>query len=202
MATIDPALKRVTIPQTDLTLVSGSLYELDTNTFRLAIGALLASEDYIWMDDMFRHNTEVSVAGTTFARTIEVINSWSLTFENISMAVRLAGSNNNFFDAESGVLINQPLVNVIGQNSAGLVRVDIPALDQAEIDSIVAGVFAQVLEGTETFAQAIRLIRAEAAGSIVRTGTLHQIKSANGLVNRITATADDTGRIVTDTDGT
>ena len=41
----------------------------------------------------------------------------------------------------------------------------------------------------------------EAAGSIVKTGDVHEIKSANGGKTRITATANEDGRIVTDTDG-
>ena len=118
---IDWSLKRITIPQADLTLVSGSLYELDTNQFRLDLHALLDDENQIWMDDAFSHNTEVTVAGTTFARTIEIINGWSVTFENVAMSVRLAGSNNNIFDAQNGILINQANVNVIAQNSAGLI---------------------------------------------------------------------------------
>ena len=45
--TIDPATKVITIPQADLDLVSGTLYELDTNQFRKDVMALLDDEDYI-----------------------------------------------------------------------------------------------------------------------------------------------------------
>ena len=117
---IDPVTKVVTIPKADLTLVTGTLYELDTNQFRLDLLALLASETYIWMTDAYTHNTEVTVAGTTFARTIEIINGWSVTFEAGIYSVRLVGSNNNIFDVESGIL-NQNTVQVIPGNSAGLI---------------------------------------------------------------------------------
>jgi hypothetical protein len=119
---LDPATKVITIPQADLTPVSGTLYELDTNQFRLDVGVLLASEPYIWMDYAFRHNTAVTVAGTTFARTIEFINGFSIEFEDGAYSVRLAGSNNNIFDVENGILV-QNGVQVISQNSAGLVQV-------------------------------------------------------------------------------
>lgn len=120
--TINPATKEVTIPQADLTLITGSLYEMDTNQFRLNLMALLDDEDYIWMDDAFVHNTEVTVAGTTFARTIEMVNGWNITFSPDSpWSVRLAGSNNNLFDVENSIL-NQNGVQVIAQNSAGLVN--------------------------------------------------------------------------------
>lgn len=119
--TIDPALQRVTIPQADLTFVSGTLYTFDTEQYMRDLNALLDDEDYIWMPDAFVHNTEVTILGTTYARQILNANGWSLTFENTSMTVQYAGSNNDLFDSENGVLINQPLVNVIGNNSAGLV---------------------------------------------------------------------------------
>ena len=121
--TINPATKVVTIPQADLTFVSGTLYEMDTNQFRLDFEALLDDEAYIWMPPAFTHNTEVTVAGTTFARTIEMINGWSITFSPDSQwTVRYVGSNNNLFDVENGIL-NQNQVQVISANSAGLIVV-------------------------------------------------------------------------------
>jgi hypothetical protein len=134
--TIDETTQVITVEQSDLTSVSGTLYELDTNVYRLAVGALLASERYMWMEPAFNHNGEVTVAGTTFARIIEQTNGYSLTFENLTYSVRLAGSNNNLFDVENGIL-TQNLVQVIAQNSAGLVRVDTGAADTEAIISTV-----------------------------------------------------------------
>jgi len=130
--TIDETTQVITVEQSDLTFVTGTLYEMDTNAYRLAVGALLASERYMWMEPAFNHNGEVTVAGTTFARIIEQTNGYSLTFENLTYTVRLAGSNNNLFDVENGIL-NQNLVQVVAQNSAGLVRVDTGAADTETI---------------------------------------------------------------------
>jgi hypothetical protein len=130
--TIDEATQVITVEQSDMTLVTGTLYEMDTNAYRLAVGALLASERYVWMDAAFSHNGEVTVAGVTYARVIEQTNGYSLTFENLTYSVRLAGSNNNFFDVENGIL-NQNLVQVISTNSAGLVVVDTGAADTEAI---------------------------------------------------------------------
>jgi hypothetical protein len=130
--TIDETTQVITIEQSDMTLVTGTLYEMDTNAYRLAVGALLASERYMWMDPAFNHNGEVAVAGVTYARIIEQTNGYSLTFENLAYSVRLAGSNNNLFDVESGIL-NQNLVQVISTNSAGLVVVDSGAADTEAI---------------------------------------------------------------------
>ena len=126
--TIDPATKVISVPQADLTFISGTLYDMDTNQFRKDVMALLDDENYVWMQDAFMHNTEVTVAGTTFARTLEFINGWSIQFTPDSQwTVRLLGSNNNIFDVANGILV-QNQVQVIPTNSAGLiVGEDVPA---------------------------------------------------------------------------
>ena len=120
---IDWGTKVITIPQADLTHVTGSLYELDTDWFRLQLKSLEDDEEGMAFPDTHRHNTEVTVAGVTYARTIEIINGYSITFEDTSAlyTVRLAGSNNNMFDVENGIL-NQNDVQIISTNSAGLVN--------------------------------------------------------------------------------
>ena len=118
--TYDYATLTITVPQADLTLITGTLYELDTNVFRLAVADEQDSERGMPFIDAIRHNTEVTVAGVTFARFIEIVNGWSVTFEAGAYTVRLAGSNNNLFDVENGIL-NQNIVQVIAQNSAGLI---------------------------------------------------------------------------------
>ena len=121
---LDPATKVITIPKADLTPVSGTLFSLDTDTFRKDVNSLLSSEPYIWLPTAYAHNTEVTVAGTTFARTIEFINGYSVEFDDSSgtdqYSVRLEGSNNNIFDIQNGILV-QNLVQVIPTNSAGLI---------------------------------------------------------------------------------
>jgi len=125
MLTLDPATRVISVPQSYLTFVSGTLYTLDSDQFRKDVFDLLASEDYMWMPDAFNHNTEVTVGGVTYARTIEFINSYSITFENTGSAytIRIEGSNNNIFDIENGILNPTPLVTVISTNSAGLIAV-------------------------------------------------------------------------------
>ena len=117
---VNYATKVITIPKLDLTFVVGTLYELDTNAFRLELASVQDSPEGIFADTMYSHNTEVTVAGTTFARTFEIINGWSVEFENGAYSVALAGSNNNIFDVEAGILV-QNTVQVIAQNSGGLV---------------------------------------------------------------------------------
>ena len=122
---IDESTKRITITQDYLTPVTGTLYELNTETFRTDMNALMDSERYMWMDDYARRNAPVSVAGVTLAQSIEIINGYSVEFDDSpgAYSVRLAGSNNNLFDIQNGILV-QNLVQVIPTNSAGLVEVN------------------------------------------------------------------------------
>lgn len=145
--TLDPATKIFSIPQADLTLVTGTLYDADTDVLRKAMFDLLASENYIWMDDSYQHATEVTVAGTTFARTLVTVNGYSYTFTPDSQwTARLVGSNNDFFDVENGIL-NQNQVQVIPTNSAGLIRNENAALSQGDLDNIADAVHDEPIAG-------------------------------------------------------
>ena len=107
-----------TVPQADLTLVSGNEYELNTETkLRADINALMDNEDEIVQPTPISHNTEVTIAGITYARTIEFINGYTITFstEASPYRVNLVGSNNNVTD-----VLNLTDASVIPSNSAGL----------------------------------------------------------------------------------
>lgn len=114
--------KVINVLQADLTPISGTLYELDTDQFRKDLKSLEDGEDGMPFPDTHQHNTEVTVAGVTYARFIEIINGYSVTFEDGQYTVRLAGSNNNIFDVGNGIL-NQNQVQVIPGNAAGLITV-------------------------------------------------------------------------------
>jgi hypothetical protein len=119
--TVDWMSGEVTIPQGDLTFVSGTFYTGDTDALRILMKEEEASETGIVFPDITRHNTEVGpIVGVTYARTIEVINGYNLTFSpNSEWTVQLEGSNNNMWDVAGGIL-NQNQVQVIPTNSAGL----------------------------------------------------------------------------------
>jgi hypothetical protein len=121
--TIDPASKVISIPQADLNFVSGTLWELDSDAFRRLVMTDLASQEHIWMQDAYLHNGEVTVAGETFARTLEFINGYVISLEDTGSpySVSIVGSNNNIFDIENGIMNPTPLVTVLSNNSAGLI---------------------------------------------------------------------------------
>ncbi len=134
----------IDIPKADLTLVTGTLYELDTEAFRLELKDIEDGEIGMAFPKTHIRNAPVILAGLTLAQTFEIIAPYSVRFENGSYSVRLAGSNNNIFDVESGIL-EQNNVQVIAQNSAGLISLnDILRLQQVaafggsvHIDSVI-----------------------------------------------------------------
>ena len=128
----------ITIPQSYLANVTGTLYKLDTDAFRLKLKDI-EDDEGIPFPDTHRHSTTVTVAGTTYARAIEIIPPYSITFEDLQYSVRLDGSNNNFFDVEGGIL-NQNQVQVIPGNAAGLIVSGSGVTEQDKTD-IVAGVW-------------------------------------------------------------
>ena len=134
---IDWPTKVITVNQSDCTLISGSLYELDTETvFRAQVNALSAGEEGMPFQRPIDHQTDYTVFGATYARKIELINgySWKL-LPDTSWACRLAGSNNNLADVENGVFPYNSNVLVIPQNSSGLISNEFIKLayDQARI---------------------------------------------------------------------
>ncbi len=116
---IDPATSVISIPKADLTLVTGTLFEHDTEAFRLELIDFEDSELGIVQPRTHTHNTQVTIVGVTYARFIEMLSPYSVEYEDGAYSVRLAGSNNNLFDVENGILV-QNTVQLIAQNSAGL----------------------------------------------------------------------------------
>jgi len=117
---IDPLTYVITIPQVDLTFVSGTLYNHDTEAFRLELKSWEDSNEGIVQPKTHNHNTEVTIVGTTYARSIEILPPYSIEYEDGQYTVVLIGSNNNIFDVANGILV-QNQVQVIPSNSAGLV---------------------------------------------------------------------------------
>ena len=153
--TIEWGTKIISVPQADMTLIGGTLYEMDTNVFRLALRALEDDPEGMPFPRTHKHNTEVTVAGVTFARFLEIINGYSITFTpDTQWSVRLVGSNNNFFDIENGIL-NQNQVQVIPGNSAGLQTVvSGSGVTAGDITAIAAAVWAFIVNiGKGTSAQ-------------------------------------------------
>lgn len=110
--------KVIDIPKNDMTLIQSvptEIRQLNLDTFRLTLKDLEDSEDGMAFERTHKHNTSVTVGGVTLARVIEIINGYTVTFEDGQYAVNLVGANSNVGDV---VNVNQ--VSVRSANSAGL----------------------------------------------------------------------------------
>lgn len=128
--------KVIHVPQSDLTPLGGGLYELDIDEFRLTLRSLEDDEEGMPFLRTHKHDTESTLGGITYARKIEIINGYTVTFEDGQYAVQLVGANSNIGD-----VINVNQVSVRTNNAAGLIVYteggSIPTVPQ-----IVAGVWA------------------------------------------------------------
>ena len=115
---INPITHVISVPQADLAFVSGTLYNHDTNAFRLELKSWEDSAEGIVQPKTHTHNTQVTLGGLTLTRVIEILPPYTITYQNLSYAVNLIGSNNNIADR-----LNLNLVSVRSNNSAGMVTV-------------------------------------------------------------------------------
>lgn len=120
MISVNWVSKVISIPQADLTFVSGSLYELDVNTFRLALKNLEDDEAGMPYPITHNHNAPVTVGGVTLARVVEIRSPYTVTFEDVGTpySVRAVGANHNLGDVKN---VNQ--VSLIVGNSGGLIQI-------------------------------------------------------------------------------
>lgn len=130
---VDWPSKVITVPKADLTLVSGTLYELDVNALRLALKDLEDDADGMVWPDTHRHNTVVNLGGVAYARVVEIINGYTVTFEDGAYAVNLFGANHNLLD-----VVNRNSVGVATANSAGLIELN----EGADTGKVIAHVWA------------------------------------------------------------
>lgn len=108
--------KVINVPQADLTPLGGTKYEYDVDEFRLALKALEAGAEGMPFLDTHEHTTEKVLSGVTYARFVEIINGYTVEFEDGQYEVQLFGANHNIADVKV-----QNQVSIIVQNSAGLV---------------------------------------------------------------------------------
>ena len=115
---VDYLTYEITIPQSDMTLISGTLYEYDVEDFGTELHLIQEAQSGIPHPTMFQRTAVVVIAGINYARAFEVIAPYTIKFEDGQYAVRLVGNNNNLFD--EGIIVRNQ-VSVIPTNSAGLV---------------------------------------------------------------------------------
>lgn len=130
---VDWGTKIIHVPKSDLTLVQSvptEIRQLDLNWFRLTLKDLEDDDIGMPYSNTHNHNTEVSVGGVDLARVIEILDPYTVTFEDGQYAVNLFGANSNVGDK---VNVNQ--VSVRSANSAGLVNSQ--AIEFGEFNGVV-----------------------------------------------------------------
>lgn len=115
---IDWSTKVISVPKADMLQTQVSPFEvreLDIDLFRLELKSIEDSEEGMPHLDTHQHVGPITVGGVTLARVVEIINGYTITFENGSYAVDIAGGNSNIAD-----VANLNSVSIRSANSAGL----------------------------------------------------------------------------------
>jgi hypothetical protein len=164
---IDWGTKVITVERdTDpfFSALGGSKWQMDTDLFRLALKDEEDSEDGMAFLDTHRHNTEVTLAGVTFARTVEIINGYTITFTpDSTWTAVLIGSNNNIADVKN---VNGVSLQV--QNSAGLISAPV------DTSTVAADFWAHTIENGRPADEMWRLMFSALVGIVdgANTGTM------------------------------
>ena len=121
IVSIDWGARVIHVPKSYLQvvqLIPTEIYNLNLNDFRLTLKDLEDSDAGMAYLRTHNHNTTVTLSGITYARIIEIINGYTITFEDGQYAVNLVGANSNIAD-----VTNVNSVSIRPNNSAGLVEV-------------------------------------------------------------------------------
>jgi len=115
---IDWGNKIINIYKSDMVQIQATpseIWQLDIPEFKKILGDNLDDELGMSYPNIFNHYPEVTVGGTTLAKVIEILEPYTVTFEDGQYAVNLVGANSNIGDR---VNVNQ--VSVRSSNSAGM----------------------------------------------------------------------------------
>jgi len=177
--------KIIYVPQADLTLVSGTLYELDTDWLRLQLKALEDSVEGMVFPDTHQHNAGVVISGVAYAQTFEIINGYIISFvPDAHYTVRLFGSNNNIPDVLGTA---HQHVSLIAQNSGGLIVTSSGGVTPAQV-------WGKEIETGFTAEELLRLMAAALAGKLSGAATTEvSIRDVNDTTDRIVAEVDADG---------
>lgn len=115
---IDWPTKVISIAKADMILIQSTpveIYQLNLQSLHEILRDLEDSPEGMVFDTTHKYNDVVPVGGVTLARVMQIINGYSVTFEDGQYRVNLSGANTNLADVTN---VNQ--VSVSSSNSAGL----------------------------------------------------------------------------------
>jgi len=198
---VDWIAKEITIPTTDLTLISGTRYSLDMADFLAEVRRLeWDPTDGLWAPAIVDHtNTRFDFAGVNYAPFDDLLNGYTVQFSGVVTRVDLLGSNNDLID----VLIVTG-VSVVPSNSAGLQIVTTGSgVLPADIDAIEEAIFTRIVETGFSFEALIRLMASNAAAKVIQQPDgSYVIRDVNDTKARITGDdSANSGRDISALDG-
>jgi len=189
------------VPRADMPViqVSPEIRELDTTQFWLDLKDLEATVDGIPWPDTQTNFPSYVISGVTYAQAFLIIPPYFVTFEDGQYGVNLTGTNNNILDVAT-----QNQVRIGSNNSAGLqVVTSGSGVTQQDKDDIENQIFARLVEGGFSFENIVRILAANAAGTIEeQPDGSYIIRGIDGTTARIEG--DDSangGRTITGRDG-
>jgi hypothetical protein len=198
MITIDWATKIIFVPQSFLAALGGARYRLDVDAFRNALKDIEDGEDGMAYPDTHRHATQSTLSGVVYARQVEVINGYTVTFESTGTQyqVECVGANHNILDVKN---VND--VSLVIGNSAGLIAVNTGGSTGPTVAEIAAEVWSHISRtltsagaGGATAAE----IRAELSAEltqITKVSKLHGV-GVDLVVTPTTRTAGDLAQTI------
>jgi hypothetical protein len=159
--------KVVTIPKTDMALVQASpeIRQLDLLAFWAEVHSIQEGEGLTYLAIM-RSNAPVTLAGVTYQRSVEVINGYTIEFEDGAYQVNLIGANNNLLEARV-----QNQVSLNASNSAGAVVIStgsgLSPAEQAQLTRLV-----DLAEADEELTPALATLRKRGTATVLLEKTV------------------------------
>lgn len=116
MLSVDWITKIITVPQSDLTLISGTAYNLDVSQLLFLLRELNSSEEGIaqTVNGTLYSNTSPS-DGTP--RVVKLVEGYTIQFENLLYSVDIINGNTNIRDVEIKNQVSVGTNNVSGFNT-------------------------------------------------------------------------------------
>ena len=113
--TVDWATSVVNVPISYLTLIGGSVYDLDVEQFRKDLRNLEDDVDGRAWSRTHDYDPVTLLSGVNYAGKVNMLTPYTVEFEDGQYAVSCSGANHNITDVK---VVNQ--VSLVINNSAGL----------------------------------------------------------------------------------
>lgn len=179
MYSVNWSTKVITIPKADTELVSSSpdVRKLSVLTLWETLRSIEDDADGMAYIAIVKNTTPLTVAGVTLGRVVEIINGYTLTFEDGQYAVNIYGGNSNIAD-----VVNKNQVSVNTANSAGFLQV--AGGGSVNFDDLMDG---EMVENGYSVREALRILLAAMAGKVTHTGSIYRFRDTGDTKDRIVA---------------